>query len=256
MRQPVTETTTLYKIQEFAELAGVTVRALHHYDRMGLLKPTSRTDSSYRLYSDSDLARLEQIVVLKFLGMPLRDIRDLLSEQSSLGDALKRQQCVLSEKRRQLDQAIMAIGNAERSLQVRGRPDWKLFKRVIQEIEMQNTTDWSKRYYTDEARAKIAERAKLWTPELQEQVTKDWNELFADVEASLGEDPASEKAQDLARRWKTLVSGFTGGDPEVQKGLNAMYADRDNWPAEQKERVPMNPAIWQFIQKAFAAGAK
>src|SRR3954467_11710606 len=234
-------TTTLYKIHEFAELAGVTVRALHHYDRLGLLKPTSRTGSSYRLYSDSDLARLEQIVVLKFLGMPLRDIRDLLSEQSSLANALKRQQCVLSEKRRQLDQAIMAIGNAERSLQSRGIPDWKLFKRVIQEIEMQNTTDWSKRYYSDEAKEKIEERKKLWNPELQEQVTKDWNSLFADIEASLDEDPASPKAQGLAARWKKLLKGFTGGDPEIQKGLNAMYSDQANWPAEQRERYSIRP---------------
>ncbi len=245
---------SLYRVQEFAELAGVTVRALHHYDRLGLLKPTSRTGSSYRLYSDSDLARLEQIVVLKFLGMPLRDIRDLLQEQSSLADALQRQQCVLAEKKRQLDQAIMAIRNAERSLQDRGTPDWKLFKRVIQEIEMQNTTDWSKRYYSDEAKSKIEERAKLWSPELQEQVTKDWDQLFADIRASLGEDPASTKAQELAARWTTLVSGFTGGDPEVKKGLNAMYADRENWPAEQKERVAMPPEIWNFIQQAFAAG--
>jgi DNA-binding transcriptional MerR regulator len=245
---------TLYKIREFAELAGVTVRALHHYDRVGLLKPTSRTGSSYRLYSEADLAQLEQIVVLKFLGMPLREIRDLLSDESSLEVALCRQQKVLVEKRRNLEHAIMAIRNAEKSLQSQGRPDWKLFKRVIQEIEMQNTTDWSKRYYSDEAKSKIEERAKLWSPELQEQVTKDWDQLFADIRSSLGEDPASPNAQELAARWKTLVSGFTGGDPEVAKGLNAMYADRENWPAEQKERVPMPPEIWTFIQKAFAAG--
>jgi DNA-binding transcriptional MerR regulator len=248
-------TTTLYRVQEFAELAAVTVRALHHYDRVGVLKPTSRTGSSYRLYSDADLARLEQIVVLKFLGMPLREIRDLVLEHTSLEDALRRQQLVLAEKRRNLDQAMIAIRNAEKSLQSRGRPDWKLFKRVIREIEMQNTTDWSKRYYSHDARAKIEERAKQWSPELQEQVSKDWNQLFADVEASLGEDPASPKAQELASRWKALVSGFTGGDAAVTKGLNAMYADRDNWPAEQKDRVPMRPEIWAFIQKVFAAGA-
>ena len=247
------ENSNLFKIQEFAELAGVTVRALHHYDRLGLLKPTSRTGSSYRLYSNCDLARLEQIVVLKFLGMSLREIRDLLLEESSLADALRRQQKILAEKKVQLDQAIMAIGNAERSLQARGTPDWKLFKRVIEEIEMQNTTDWSKRYYSDEAKAKIEERKQQWSPELQEQVTKDWTQLFADVEAALGEDPAGPKGQELAGRWKTLVSGFTGGDPEVMKGLNAMYADRDNWPAEQKERYAIKPEIWAFIQNAFAA---
>jgi MerR family transcriptional regulator, thiopeptide resistance regulator len=249
-------TTTLYKIQEFAELAGVTVRALHHYDRLGLLKPTTRTGSSYRLYSDSDLARLEQIVVLKFLGMPLREIRELLKDQSSLEDALCRQQIVLREKRRHLEQALNAISKAEKSLQSEGSPDWKLFKRVIQEIEMQNTTDWSKRYYSDDAQAKIEERKKAWNPELQEQVTKDWNSLFADIEASLEEDPASAKAQELAGRWKNLLKGFTGGDPEIQKGLNAMYGDRENWPAEQRERYSIKPEIWGFIQKAFTAAPK
>ncbi len=184
-----------------------------------------------------------------------REIRDLLTDQSSLGDALRRQQDVLKDKRWQLGQAIRAISDAEKSLQSRGRPDWKLFKRVIQEIEMQNTTDWSKRYYSDEARAKIEERKGEWSPELQEKVTKDWNELFADVEAALSEDPAGPKGQALAGRWKTLVSGFTGGDPEVARGLNAMYADRGNWPSDQQERYAIKPEIWSFIQKAFAASA-
>ena len=118
---------------------------------------------------------------------------------------------------------------------------------------MQNTTDWSRKYYSDEAREKIDERRKQWTPELQEQVSKDWNQLFADIEGSINEDPSSAKAQELASRWKTLVSGFTGGDPEIMKGLNKMYADRDNWPESQKEKVNIKPEIWAFIQRAFEA---
>lgn len=243
----------LYRVNEFAELAGVTVRALHHYDRLGLLKPTARTGSHYRLYSDNDLVRLEQIVVLKFLGMSLKEIGSLMKRESSIAKALDRQQRVLSEKRWQLKQTIDAIAKAGASLETQGQPDWKLFRQIIQEIEMQNTTDWSRKYYSEEARAKIEERRQEWNPELQAQVTKDWNELFADVEASLNEDPSSPKAQELAARWKTLVSGFTGGDPEIMKGLNKMYADRDNWPADQKEKVNIKPEIWSFIQKAFAA---
>ncbi len=244
----------LYRINEFAELAGVTVRALHHYDRLGLLKPTARTGSQYRLYSDSDLVRLEQIVVLKFLGMSLKEIGNLLERESSVSVALDRQQKVLADKRWQLGQTISAIATASAALESTGKPDWKLFRQIIQEIEMQNTTDWSRKYYSDEARAKIEERRNEWTPELQAQVTKDWDQLFGDIEASLNEDPSSPKAQELASRWKTLLSGFTGGDPEIAKGLNAMYADRANWPQEQKERVNIKPEIWAFIQKAFAAG--
>src|SRR6266403_6046639 len=156
----------LFQAQEFAKLAGVTVRALHHYDRLGLLKPKQRTRSGYRLYSERDFARLEQIVVLKFLGIPLKQIRGLLEAESNLTVALQRQQEILGEKRRQLDKAIRAIGNAQWAIQSRGEPDWKLFQLIVKEIEMQNSQEWKRQYFSPEAQAKVAERRKLWSPEL------------------------------------------------------------------------------------------
>jgi len=72
----------LLKAQEFADRAGVTVRTLHHYDRLGLLSPSGRTDAGYRLYSDRDLLRLEQILALKFIGFPLAEIRKLLKRDA------------------------------------------------------------------------------------------------------------------------------------------------------------------------------
>jgi len=241
---------TLYQVNEFAELAGVTVRTLHHYDRLGLLKPSRRSDSGYRLYGNRDLARLEQIVVLKFLGLPLKQIRDLLKKESGLPESLRRQRRVLAEKRRQLDSAIHAIETAEQSLKPKQEPDWNLFKKIIKEIEMQNDTEWSKKYYTPEAQAKVEERKKLWSPELQEKVSRQWSELFADIEASLQEDPAGPKGQALAARWKELLAGFTGGDPEIQKGLNKMWADKDNWPEPRRQEYAIKPEVQAFIMKA------
>jgi DNA-binding transcriptional MerR regulator len=244
--------TGVYRIQEFATLAGVTVRALHHYDRLGLLEPSGRSAAGYRLYRDRDFARLEQIVVLKFLGLPLQQIGRLLKRESPLAETLRRQQHVLAERRQQLDAAIAAIAQAERSMQPGREPDWDAFKQIVREIEMQNNTEWGKKYYSPEAQAKIEERKKQnpWTPELQAQVTKDWTALLADVEAALGEDPASPKAQALAARWRTLVAGFTGGDPEVQKGLNRMWADKANWPDGDAKRFEIKPEIQDFIVKA------
>jgi DNA-binding transcriptional MerR regulator len=244
---------TLYRTQQFAKLAGVTVRALHYYDRLGILKPTARSDAGYRLYRDSDVARLEQIVVLKFLGLSLKQIGRLLKRQSPLGDTLRRQQHVLAEKRRQLDAAIDAIRRAEQSIESAREPDWGLFVRIVREIEMQDTTDWSKKYYTPEAQAKVEERRTLWNPELQAQVTQTWTELLRDVAAALDEDPAGATAQALAVRWRALVAGFTGGDPEVQKGLNAMWSDQANWPAEQRAHFQIDPKIQEFIIKAMRA---
>jgi DNA-binding transcriptional MerR regulator len=245
----------LFHASEFANLAGVTVRALHHYDRMGLLRPKQRSQAGYRLYSHRDLGRLEQIVVLKFLGIPLKQIRSVLESESKLPIALRRQQIVLAEKRKQLDKAIAAISSAQQALELRSEPDWKLFQHIIQEIEMQDNMDWSKKYYSPEAQAKVEERRKLWSPELQEQVTRDWNALIADVEAALGEEPAGPKAQALAARWRKLLEGFTGGDPEIQKGLNKMWSDQANWPRQTRQAYSINPKVQEFILKAMQAGS-
>jgi len=126
----------------------------------------------------------------------------------------------------------------------------------VREIAMQNNTEWSKQYYSPEAQAKVEERKKLWSPELQAQVTRQWTELVADIEAALGEDPAGAKAQALAARWRTLVEGFTGGDPGVQSGLNRMWADKENWPAQERERFHIDPRVQAFIVTAMKAAAR
>lgn len=237
------------RVQQFAQLAGVTVRALHHYDRLGLLRPR-RTTSGYRLYGARELERLEQIVALKFIGIPLKQIKAVLDRNGSgLAGALRRQRSVLEEKRKLLDQAIDAIRKAEQSLAVGGRPDAAILRNIIEVIEMQNSSDWTEKYYSPEARTKIKERQAEWTPELQAKVQQDWLDLFREVEAALGEDPSSEKAQALGRRWKELVGGFTGGNPEISQGLNKLYADQANWPAEMKERMKpfSNRKVWEFM---------
>jgi len=246
-------TTELYRAREFAELAGVTVRTLHYYDRLGLLKPSYRSDAGYRLYSQRDLAQLEQIVVLKFLGLPLKSIARLLkSEPVSLPEALARQHDVLVHRRQELDRTIEAIRAARATLDEHRGTDWTLITQIIRRIGMQNETDWTEKYFSDEAKAKVEDRKHLWSPELQERVSREWNELFRDVDAALNEDPASPVAQALVRRWRKLVGEFTGGNAEIQKGLNAMYADSPRWPAEQRQHQ-IRPEIQEFILKAMKA---
>jgi len=95
---------------------------------------------------------------------------------------------------------------------------------------MQNSMDWSKKYYSSEAQEKVEKRKKLRSPELQERVSRKWAKVITDVESALGEDPVGPKAQALAARWRKLLEGFTRGDPEIQKGLNKMWSDQANWP--------------------------
>ena len=241
----------LFKAREFARLTGVTVRALHHYDRLGLLKPSRYSPTGYRLYRERDVARLEQIVALKFIGFSLQQIKDILRNGGGdLADILRRQREAIEEKRKRLQQAVKAIQRAESVIAVKGQPGWEVFTKIIEVINMQNDMDWTRKYYSEDAQHEIEKRAGTIAPEVIEQGQRDWTTLIQEVEAAVEakEVPASEKAQALAARWSELVKGFTGGNPEIQKGLNKMYADRNNWPASMPR--PFGDEVQAFIVAA------
>ena len=214
--------TQQFQAIEFAKLAGVTVRTLHHYDRIGLLKPSGYTGAGYRLYRQHDLIRLQQIVTLKFIGFSLTQIKNLLNSNSfDLTVALNQQREIITEKRQQLDLAINALEKAQTLLATNNEPDWEAFKRIIEVINMQNNMEWTKKYYSEEAEQKIAERAAKIPPEVIEQGQRDWATLIREVETAVSEglDPKSEQAAALATRWSELIKAFTGGDREIQAGL-------------------------------------
>jgi len=238
-------------VKQFAARAGVSIRALHHYDRLGLLRP-ARSHSGYRIYCEQDLGRLEQIVTLRFLGLPLCDIPALLDRTANLADALRRQRKALEDKRRDLTKAIDAIAKAERLLAAGRQASPELYQNIIEVITMQENKNWTDKYYSEAARAKVEERRDVWSPELQARVEREWADLARDVAANLNADPAGPVAQELVARYRKLIQGFTGGDPEIQAGLNKMWADRENWP--QKFEGPWdNPEFQKFIQQAMAA---
>jgi len=242
---------TLFQAREFAKLSGVTVRTLHHYDRLGLLKPSRYTGAGFRLYSEDDFARLEQIVALKFIGFSLNEIKNILKRGTTdLATTLRQQRRAIEEKRDRLELAVKAIESAEFVVSTSRAPGWETFAKIIEVINMQSNMDWTKKYYSEEAQREIQKRAGMIPREVIEQGQRDWATLINEVQAavSAGEDPASEKSQALAARWSELIKGFTGGNAEIQKGLNRMYADQDNWPASMPK--PFNDDVQEFIAKA------
>jgi MerR family transcriptional regulator, thiopeptide resistance regulator len=241
----------LFKAREFAELTGVTVRTLHHYDQLGLLKPSRYSRAGYRLYTESDVVRLEQIVALKFIGFSLQEIKDILKCGSvDLATALRRQREAITEKRQQLDIAIQAIERAEYVIATTQDRGWETLIKIIEVITMQNDMDWSKKYYSEEAQREIEKRAATIPREVIEQAQHDWAILIKEVNALVadGEDPASDKAQALAARWSELIRAFTGGNREIQSGLNKMYADSSNWPTSMPK--PFGDEVQAFIVAA------
>jgi MerR family transcriptional regulator, thiopeptide resistance regulator len=227
----------LYKAQEFASLAGVTVRTLHHYDRIGLLRP-ERSSSGYRLYSLAHLEILEQITALKFLGIPLKEIKILLGPNPlTFSDSLHWQLKGLLEKRDRITRAIRTIEIAEQLAGSNQTIDASVLRQIIEAIEMQPAENFMRKYYTDEAWAKRAHIRKQATPERLEAARDAWRQLFPKVEAVLSLDPAEETVQLLAKEWVLLAEVSTGGDSGIQAGAIKAWKDHQNWPLSEQDAL-------------------
>ena len=113
-----------YLTSQFAEKASVSIRTLRYYDKVGLLSPSQYTEAGYRLYTDADLLRLQQILALKFLGFSLEEIKRCLRIGPTILQAsLSLQKAMMQEKRAQLDNIIQAIEETEQLLQA-NRCNW------------------------------------------------------------------------------------------------------------------------------------
>jgi MerR family transcriptional regulator, thiopeptide resistance regulator len=254
-----------YRVSEFARLAGVTVRALRHYDRLGLLTPR-RTDGGYRVYTTRDLETLEQIVALKFIGVPLRDVAIVRrGTTEALARALGAQRRTLEAKQRLLARAIDAIGEAEAALRT-GHPVHAGLTKIIEVITMQNDeARWLETY------KELVERKRthlLAIPkEQREGLRQQWAELKLEIARCLDEDPSGPKGQEFARRWLDLMKQTSGVD---DKRLAAHFATRPkeidmerianefNVAATDLARIkaalaPSDPRIWEFVRRAMAA---
>jgi DNA-binding transcriptional MerR regulator len=232
-----------YRVHEFAALAGVTVKTLHHYDRRGLLQP-QRTEGGYRLYTDADLQRLEQIVALKFIGLSLEQIKTVLGRDAlPLAEALRLQRLALEDKRTIIARAITAIERAEADI-VSGELS-VVMKTLIEVIAVENSVDVLKKYFAEESWPK-------WRRYFEQWPSPEWQELFGDAEAALGGDPASDEAQALVERWKALVLADVAGDADGRTGMMQALAARREWPAPLQERFSRFnlDAINRFVNKA------
>jgi DNA-binding transcriptional MerR regulator len=241
-----------FKVKEFAEKTKVTVRTLHHYDRLGLLKPSRRTRSGYRVYTAKDLLRLQQIVTLKFMGLSLAQIgRALARPRFAVPESLRLQAEAVEKEIERLKRAARALRETSRMVAAGGAIDWTKIIRIMEDIQMSEEIkkSWAK-HYTEADLKEFEEIGKRYTPEMMEAYQKRWTALIEEVKSNLDADPAGEIAQSLAKRWKALLDEGYGGHPGLQKKIAAAY--KAEWKAGNTSGpgMPFGPEIWEFIHKA------
>jgi MerR family transcriptional regulator, thiopeptide resistance regulator len=243
-----------WKVGELAARTGLTIRTLHHYDAIGLLSPSDRTDSlhgcGHRLYTAADVARLHQIICLKQLGFGLEQIKEYMTR----ADYDPRQVVRLHlEKIRQQAAELAELGDRIQGLAaILDRADVASPDTFLQTIEAMTMIE---KYYTPEQLKQLDERRKEGGEEVQETIRKGpqlWADLYADVKTAMdaGTAATEPKAAELARRWFALVTAFTGGDPGIFNSLRNMYQNEDRVGGMD---VPAMRPMMEYIEKAAAA---
>jgi MerR family transcriptional regulator, thiopeptide resistance regulator len=227
------------KIGELAKRAGVTVRALHHYDSIGLLCPSARSDAGYRLYNWADIARLHQVQALRRFGVALADIGTILANPGSRLPAIVDQQiCALT---RQIEQAAALrtrLTHLQRQLSEGEEPELASWLTTLELMTMYDN------YFTQEELARL--------PLFSEQArTNEWAELVARATRMMdaGTSATDRAAQALAEHWMIMLERDTGGNADFAARITDMQREEPS----MAERNGVTPALDAWIRTAFAA---
>lgn len=236
----------LMQVGALARATGLSVRALHHYDAIGLLRPDERTQSGRRLYSEANVRRLYRIVALRRLGLPLEEIATVLDQDLDLVEAVRRH---LAQVERSLElqrQLHRALG---RMLELLEREQAPTLDEFIEAIEVMTMIE---KYYTPAQLKQLEERRAELGEEGMRKSQQDWAELIAAVKAEQAArtEPTDPRMLELARRWQGLIAQFTGGDESIKRSLTTMYREER---VQSASRGMVDPELTKYVSEAIAA---
>lgn len=212
-------------VKEVSRLTGVSVRALHHYDAIGLLKPTQVTEAGYRLYDDTALRRLQTILLFRELQFPLKEIKEILDSPGfDPKEALAQQIHLLELQRQHLD----ALISHARQIQKTGvmNMDFSAFDTTeMDKYAAEAKARWGK----TEAYKEFAQKTAGQTPEQMKAAGDALMALFAQFGAIRHTSPASGEAQALVAKLQGFITEhYYTCTKQILRGLGQMYIAGDS----------------------------
>lgn len=246
-----------YTINKLALMAGVSVRTLHHYDAVGLVRPAARSASGYRLYGEGELLRLQQVLFYRELDMRLEEIGRILDEPGyDPIAALETQGRLLAARAARIAALIKTvdrtIGRLKGEIMLSDEELYEGFaKDKVERIKSEAKERWGGTEAYAQSQKSLAKMTKA-----------DWARVKAEGQAideaaaqamSRGEKPASASAQALMARKYEHLRSFYEPTPEMFAGLGSMYVEDDRF---RKHYEDIAPGLADYLSLAMGAFAK
>ena len=208
-------------VHEVSKLAGVSIRTLQYYDKIGLLHPTGYTEAGYRLYDDTDLERLQHILMFRELEFSLKDIKEIINSPGfDREKALDQQIELLKLKREHIDNLMdLALGIKKLGVE---KMDFKAFdKKKLDEYAKKAKEE----YGNTKEYKEFEEKAVNRTNEENKIMMERFMLLFKEAGTIKDTDPASSEAQDLVKRIQSFITDnmYTCSN-EILSSLGKMYS--------------------------------
>lgn len=243
-----------FTVGDLAKLTGVTVRALHHYDEIGLVRPSQRSAAGYRLYSDDDVQRLHQVLLLRELGMPLDQIAAAIDRASSREDLLREHRTALLARRDRLDAMVAAIDAALATSQKGTAMQPEDVKNLFQGFDPSQYEDEAKaRWGQTEAYQESARRTKGYGPAEWAQIQTESATIYAELATLMkaGVPAGDARAQELVERHRLHIDRwFYPCSVEMHAALGAMYVADARFAANLDK---VAPGFSRYLSEAIAA---
>lgn len=199
--------------KQLSELVNVSVRTLHYYDKIDLLKPSIRTASNYRMYSERDLSKLQQIIALKFFGFELSQIKQLISDENNALKHFHIQVELLRKKSKRLMEASEILQRISEDCCDEQPIPWQKTTQLIEVFQMSEQLEhsWVKEIFNETEMKEYAEfEADLKANRDKQQFEAKWQALVAELNQHVDTDPRSEKGIELGEKFMTWVNDLYG----------------------------------------------
>ena len=232
-----------FTVGQLAKRTGLTVRALHHYHAIGLLVPSHRSSSGYRLYTHADVVRLYQIQALRRLGLSLPEVGAVLKKRgASLPEIVGRQIEELDDRIEHAEALKTRLVHLRDVLAQGDEPvvgDW------LAAVELITLYD---RYCSPEELHRLLAN--------RHRPGREWPALIADVRAAMsrGVAPESDEAQTLGQRWRQLMLSQVGGDTTLAITMKLAYADQPDLQARFQAQSGLGPDVLEFLWQIWRHG--
>lgn len=214
----------MFTVKQLSELAGITARTLHHYDAIGLLKPSRVGENGYRYYGEDDKLRLQQILFYRELNLPLDDIKKIISRRDfDVIEALQSHKDALNKQAVRLKRLIQTVDDTIDYLKGNKTMDEKaLFDGFTGEDEKKYTDEAIQSFGKETVQAS-AEKWKVYTAAEKKQIGVEGDAAYKAILASIPRGPESPEAQSGIERWRRHIEYFWTPNDEQLIGLAEIY---------------------------------